>query len=111
MGALKTQKTTANVREFIEYIHIKDCIFIKETDQIFPELEFTFPGEGHGDVRRIVRDLLKNGYDGGFSIEPHLAVVHHAQSEKSVDLIRYQNYVEYGQQFMNLYQEESARIR
>jgi len=100
-----------NVREFIEYVHIKDCIFIKETDQIFPELEFTFPGDGHGDVRKIVHDLLKNGYDGGFSIEPHLAVVHHDQSEKSVDLIRYQNYIEYGKRFMNLYQQESARIR
>ena len=101
----------SNVREFIEYVHIKDCIFLKETDQIFPELNFTFPGEGHGDVRKIVYDLLKNGYDGGFSIEPHLAVVHHEQSEKPVDLIRYQNYIEYGMKFMNLFQEESARLR
>lgn len=101
----------SNVREFIEYVHIKDCIFLKETDQIFPELDFTFPGEGHGDVRKIVYDLLKTGYDGGFSIEPHLSVVHHDQSEKSADLIRYQNYVEYGKRFMNLYQEESTRIR
>ncbi len=100
-----------NVREFIEYIHIKDCVFIKETDQIFPELKFTFPGEGHGDVRRIVSDLIRNGYDGGFSIEPHLSVIHHEQSEKPVDLIRYQNYVEYGMKFMDLFQEESARIR
>ncbi|HSM25226.1 MAG TPA: sugar phosphate isomerase/epimerase family protein [Anaerolineaceae bacterium] len=101
----------SNVREFIEYVHIKDCVFINETDQIFPELDFTFPGDGHGDVRRIVHDLLKNGYDGGFSIEPHLSVVHHDQSEKPVDLIRYQNYVEYGKRFMNLYQEENAMIR
>ncbi len=101
----------SNVREFIEYVHIKDCIFIKETDQIFPELYFTFPGEGHGDVRKIVYDLLKTGYDGGFSIEPHLSVVHHEQSEKPVDLIRYQNYVDYGMKFMNLFQEESARMR
>jgi sugar phosphate isomerase/epimerase len=101
----------SNVREFIEYVHIKDCIFIKETDQIFPELYFTFPGEGHGDVRKIVNDLLKTEYDGGFSIEPHLSVIHHEQSEKPIDLVRYQNYVEYGMKFMNLFQEESARIR
>lgn len=100
----------SNVREFIEYVHIKDCIFIKETDQIFPELHFTFPGEGHGDVRRIVHDLIKTGYDGGFSIEPHLSVVHHAQVEKPIEVIRYQNYIEYGMKFMNLFREESARI-
>lgn len=98
----------SNVREFIEYIHIKDCIFIKETDQIFPELNFTYPGEGHGDVRRIVHDLIKSGYDGGFSIEPHLSVVHHEQSEKPVDLMRFQNYVEYGLKFMDLFQQESS---
>lgn len=101
----------SNVKEFIEYVHIKDCIFIRETDQIFPELDFTFPGEGHGDVRKIVSDLLKNGYDGGFSIEPHLSVIYHEQSDKPVDLIRYQNYVNYGKQFMDLLNEESEKLR
>lgn len=101
----------SNVREFIEYVHIKDCIYIKETDQIFPELNFTFPGEGNGDVRKIVNDLLKTGYDGGFSIEPHLSVAYHEQSNKPVDQIRYQNYVDYGIKFMDLFLEESANIR
>jgi len=100
----------SNVREFIEYVHIKDCTYIKETDQIFPELNFTFPGAGHGDVRRIVSDLLQTGYDGGFSIEPHLSVVHHEQSDKPIDLIRYQNYTEYGMKFMDLFQEESNMV-
>ena len=27
---------------------------------------FTWPGEGEGDVRAIVKDLLDSGYDGGF---------------------------------------------
>jgi len=101
----------SNVKDFIEYVHIKDCIFIRETDQIFPELIFTFPGEGHGDVRRIVSDLLKNDYDGGFSIEPHLAVIHHDQTEKSVDWIRYQNYIDYGKKFMKLIAEEKEKLR
>ncbi len=101
----------SNVKEFIEYVHIKDCIFIRETDQIFPELIFTFPGEGHGYVRRIVSDLLKNDYDGGFSIEPHLAVIHHDQTEKSVDWIRYQNYIDYGKKFMKLLAEEKEKMR
>jgi len=101
----------SNVKEFIEYVHIKDCIFIRETDQIFPELIFTFPGEGHGYVRRIVSDLLKNDYDGGFSIEPHLAVIHHDQTEKSVNWIRYQNYIDYGKKFMKLIAEEKEKLR
>jgi len=101
----------SNVKEFIEYVHIKDCIFIRETDQIFPELIFTFPGEGHGYVRRIVSDLLKNDYDGGFSIEPHLAVIHHDQTEKSVNWIRYQNYIDYGKKFMKLLAEEKEKMR
>ena len=95
----------SKVRDFIEYVHIKDCIFIAETGQIFPKLEHTFPGEGHGDVRRIVADLLHRGYDGGFSIEPHLAVVYHDDSQRLPDQIRYENYIEYGQRFMQMVAE------
>lgn len=91
----------SNVREWIHYVHIKDGRYIRESDGIFPYVEYTFPGEGDGDVVRIVSDLLQSGYDGGFSIEPHLAIVHHEESAKSEE-IRYQNYVEYGRRFMSL---------
>lgn len=91
----------SNVREWIHHVHIKDGRYIRESDGIFPYVEYTFPGEGNGDVVRIVRDLLHSGYDGGFSIEPHLAIVHHDKSTKSEE-IRYQNYVEYGRRFMSL---------
>ena len=99
-----------NVREFIHYVHIKDCMFVEETGGTFPRLKHTFPGEGHGDVKRIVRDLLANGYNksygsGGFSIEPHLDVVYHDASLTSLDEIRYANYVEYGRRFMKLVEE------
>jgi sugar phosphate isomerase/epimerase len=84
-----------NVREFIEYVHIKDGYWdTKENKQVF-----TFPGEGEGDVWRIVEDLVKTGYDGGFSMEPHLAVVYHDDSVKSDEQIMYNNYVEYGRRF------------
>jgi len=91
-----------NVREFIEYVHIKDCIFITETGGIFPELEYTFPGEGDGQVKRIVKDLIKNGYDGGFSIEPHLSIIHHQLSNNRAQNNRFNNYVSYGQKFMEM---------
>jgi sugar phosphate isomerase/epimerase len=92
----------AHVREWIHYVHIKDGRYIRESDGIFPEVEYTFPGEGDGDVARIVRDLLQTGYDGGFSIEPHLAVVYHDDSTQPADEVRYSNYVEYGRRFMRL---------
>ena len=92
----------SNVREWIHYVHIKDGRYIGETGGLFPEVEFTFPGEGDGDVARIVRDLLQTGYDGGLSIEPHLAVVYHEGSAQSEDEVRYNNYVEYGRRFVQL---------
>jgi sugar phosphate isomerase/epimerase len=90
-----------HVRDHVAYVHIKDGYW-DETEQ---KAVFTFPGEGRGDVRRIVGDLLKRGYDGGLSIEPHLAVVHHDPAKVSADAIRYANYVEYGRRFMRLVEE------
>ncbi len=94
------------VKDFIGYVHIKDAVYVGETDGVFPKADFTFPGEGDGDVGRIVKDLLKRGYDGGFSMEPHLAVVFHEQEEEgdpdAKARIMYTNYVEYGKRFMAL---------
>jgi sugar phosphate isomerase/epimerase len=98
-----------NVREFIEYVHIKDCKFIAETDGLFPELEYTFPGDGDGDVYKIVTHLLQSGYGGGLSIEPHLgSVVFHESGTgklETEDDVRYANYVEYGRRFMRMVKE------
>ncbi len=88
-----------HVREHIAYVHIKDTRFVAFTDGIFNEAEFTWPGEGDGDVVRIVGDLVKTGYDGGFSMEPHLKVVFHAEGGESDADARYRSYVEYGQRF------------
>ena len=95
-----------NVKEFVIYVHIKDCVVIEDKGEIRPPVRFTFAGEGSGDVRRIVGDLLRRGYDGGFSIEPHLAAVHHEQDKQVPDeQIRYNNYIEYGNRFIQLVEE------
>jgi len=95
-----------NVKEHIAYVHIKDGIYVQdERDSDSGKTKFTFAGEGNGNVRLIVKDLLDNGYDGGFSMEPHLAVVHHDESVSSPDEIRYANYVEYGRRFMALLED------
>jgi sugar phosphate isomerase/epimerase len=98
------------VKEHIAYVHIKDGEYVAESDGLFPEVNYTFPGEGDGDVRRIVKDLLESGYDGGFSIEPHLSVVHHDRSDdaahaRSPEERRFNNYVEYGRRFERMMAE------
>ena len=91
------------VREHIAYVHIKDGTALPGEDHMVrPECTFTYAGFGNGDVRAIVSDLLASGYDGGFSMEPHLAVVFHDASQSAADDIRYENYVSYGRKFETL---------
>ncbi len=87
-----------HVKEHIAYVHIKDGIWHPDT----AKAEYTFCGEGEGDVKRIVTDLLDNGYDGGFSMEPHLAVVFHDESVTASEQVMFDNYVEYGRRFTKI---------
>jgi sugar phosphate isomerase/epimerase len=91
-----------HVKPFIQRVHIKDCVFIQDTGELFPELRHTYPGEGSGEVRSIVHDLLKSGFDGGLSIEPHLALVYHEGTTSTPEEIQYATYVEYGRRLMKL---------
>lgn len=89
------------VREHVVYVHIKDGIW--DPVQAAAGVNgHTWPGEGQGDVRAVVKDLLARGYDGGFSIEPHLAVVAHDPKVIAPEQIKFANYVEYGRRFMRL---------
>lgn len=67
---------------YIVHFHIKDCKLIegKPVHQ--------FPGQGDSDVRNIITDLLKSGYEGMFSIEPHI----HRENQ----IEQYRMYKEYG---------------
>jgi sugar phosphate isomerase/epimerase len=96
----------SKVKEHIAYVHIKDALYCSENPGgVFPKSNFTFAGEGDGDVKRIVKDLMESGYDGGISMEPHLAVVFHDDSQVSSDEVKYSNYVEYGRRFEALLKE------
>ena len=92
-----------HVKEHVAYVHIKDAIWDPESEKPQP----TFPGEGNGDVRRIVKDLLDGGYDGGFSIEPHMVVVAHEKTESVNNHLRFENYVEYGRRMKAIIDELS----
>lgn len=82
-----------HVKSHVVYVHIKDGVWDPETQ----EMRYTFPGEGQGDVVRVVSDLIGSGYDGGFSIEPHMAVVaHDSHSQAAKERLMYRTYIEYG---------------
>lgn len=54
------------LRPWIAYVHVKDA---RARDG-----SVTPAGEGDGDIRRILASLQADGFDGFFSLEPHLAV-------------------------------------
>ncbi len=88
----------SRVKEDIVHVHIKDGVY----NAAKKDLDYAFPGEGDAEVGRIVRDLLSSGYDGAFSMEPHMAVVFHETDSSAGDDERFENYVEYGRRFMRL---------
>ena len=63
---------------FIKHVHIKDC---RRNDE--GEIEYTYPGEGQSMVRRILSSLLDLGYEGAFSIEPHITAQIHLGTTSS----------------------------
>jgi sugar phosphate isomerase/epimerase len=90
------------VSKDIVYVHVKDAKKVNGAD------EYRYCGEGDGYVRDIVADLLSNGYEGGISIEPHLAaVIHTGQQANSAEQL-YNSYTEYGRRLMAIVDEVSA---
>ncbi|MCK9222899.1 MAG: sugar phosphate isomerase/epimerase [Limnochordia bacterium] len=52
------------VQEYVAYVHIKDALL--ENGRVVPA------GAGDGDVKRVLAELFKAGFDGFLSLEPHL---------------------------------------
>jgi sugar phosphate isomerase/epimerase len=78
---------------------------------------YTYPGEGDGQVERILGDLLASGYEGLISIEPHVAVVFHGAGsadhlgaeEKAREQL--QSYLKYGRMLEAMLTKLGAEIR
>lgn len=102
-GYQKSWEFYSAVKDHIAYVHIKDGKLFGDT------IRFTFAGEGDGAVKRILSDLFKDGYDGGISIEPHLAVVYHSSTVQTDASIRYDNFVEYGRKVEKLVRDAGWR--
>ncbi len=97
-----------HLREHIVHVHVKDGT----RDQATGEEKYFFPDEGVCGVAAIVEDLLVTGYDGCFSIEPHMAVVFHDLRDRdatSFGRARFDNYVEYGRRFERMLCEARRR--
>ena len=90
-----------HVKGHIAHVHVKDAIW----NPAKKDADYTLPGEGHGQVHRILSDLLGGGYDAGISIEPHVAVVFHDASVKSNDGHMFETFVEYGKRLMGMVDE------
>ena len=91
-----------SVEKDIAYVHIKDAKKINGED------EYCMCGDGDGYVKEIVGDLLSNGYDGGISIEPHLAAVIHTGATTDNKDHLYQSYVDYGKRIIEIGEEVTA---
>ena len=92
------------VKQHIVYIHIKDGIWDGQN------MNYTYPGEGSGDVVKIMTDLISSGYDGGVSIEPHLATVFHDEAQqKSSEELKLNTYVEYGRRIEKIIKQISGK--
>ncbi|GAB1484117.1 hypothetical protein MASR2M78_29340 [Treponema sp.] len=99
----------SNVKPFIKHIHIKDAEYIGPSGGIFPKAKFTFPGEGHGDVVRIIEDVVNSGWSGFLSIEPHMEIVHHEGDAVSSEEVKAATYVKYGKRLMELVAAAQAK--
>jgi sugar phosphate isomerase/epimerase len=83
------------IRPHIAYVHIKDARLDGEREV------FTYPGDGGARIPETLRELSASGYDGGLSIEPHMAAVFHdPDAAVASPEDAYATYIEYGRRIM-----------
>ncbi|HMJ89092.1 MAG TPA: TIM barrel protein, partial [Candidatus Acidoferrum sp.] len=96
-----------HVKQAIVHVHIKDAKWNSSKN----DADYTMPGEGDGCVRAVIKDLLASGYDGAFSIEPHVAVVFHDASVQASAEAQFKSYVDYGRALEILINDVRAELR
>ena len=87
-------------KPFIEHIHIKDCK--KNQDG---EIIYTYPAEGWSMVPDILADALGSGYQGAFSIEPHITAQIHLGNVTGSGADPREVYLEYGRKTNALFEQ------
>jgi len=95
------------IKPWIRHVHVKDVIW----DAAAGREHYTWPGEGQARVRDVLRDLLAGGYDGGISIEPHMAAVFHDPTAPTATAeAQFENYLEYGRRLAKMVDEIRAEL-
>lgn len=106
-GHTNTWEWYQNAKPHIAYVHIK-CHEGPQPDG--GKGEHVWPGEGASKALETVQDLLKSGYDGGFSIEPHMKSIIHEGKAISDEDAAYQTYVEYGKRMVAMIEKAKAAV-
>jgi sugar phosphate isomerase/epimerase len=89
------------VREHIVHVHIKDYVRDASASGGYRAV---FPGQGDGCVCDIVTDLKRTGYDGWYSMEPHIvSVVHEGRDASGNEERAREVFLQYGKAFEELY--------
>ena len=85
------------IRPHVAYVHIKDA-YLDGAREVY-----TYPGEGGGRIPEALKYLFDTGYDGGVSIEPHMAAVFHdPDGGQASEDESYQIYLEYGRRLTEI---------
>ncbi|MFO7730158.1 MAG: hypothetical protein R6V86_05275, partial [Spirochaetia bacterium] len=87
------------VKEAVRYVHIKDGRVLNG------KVQYSFPGEGDGQVPQLLAELRKDGYNSGVSIEPHVAVVFHDPTVTADAEYRWKTFYTYAQRTKELLRE------
>jgi len=100
------------IKPHMVHVHVKDAIFNPEKK----DGDYKYPGEGDGQVERIMADLIASDYSGHISIEPHVAVVFHGAgaaddlSPEQKAKEQYDSYVKYGRQLQDMLSRLGAKL-
>ena len=100
------------IKPHMVHVHVKDGRWNAETKTE----SFTYPGEGDGQTERIMADLVKSGYNGYISIEPHVAVVFHGAgaaddlSPEQKAKEQYESYIKYGRMLEAMLVRHGAKL-
>lgn len=94
------------------HVHVKDAVY----NAAKKDGDYKYPGEGDGQVERIMADLIASDYSGHISIEPHVAVVFHGAgaaddlSPEQKAKEQYDSYVKYGRQLEAMLKRLGAKL-
>ena len=83
------------VKHAVAHIHVKDAVMSSESG----EPEYTFPGEGNGQLDLIFKDLIQDNFQGFVAIEPHMGKVFHLEDQNYNPEAVYDIYITYGRRF------------